>query len=62
MSKKEVVVTEAPNLKCKHIMHVVAKESPQDWKAIIVKCLDRGKSNGFKSLAFPALGTGKTLF
>ncbi|XP_052771698.1 protein mono-ADP-ribosyltransferase PARP14-like [Mya arenaria] len=58
MKKYEVVITKAPHLKCRQIMHVVAKESPQDWKQIIVKCLERAKKKGFRSLAFPALGTG----
>ncbi|WAR21737.1 PAR14-like protein, partial [Mya arenaria] len=58
MKKHEVVITKAPNLKCSNIMHVVAKESPQDWKQIVVKCLDLAKKEGYNSLAFPALGTG----
>ncbi|WAR21748.1 PAR14-like protein [Mya arenaria] len=58
MKKYEVVITKAPHLKCRQIMHVVAIESPQDWRQIIVKCLERSKKKGFRSLAFPALGTG----
>ncbi|WAR21755.1 PAR15-like protein [Mya arenaria] len=62
MKKYEVVITKAPHLKCRQIMHVVAKESPQDWKQVIVKCLERAKKKGFRSLAFPALGTGKSAY
>ncbi|WAR21771.1 PAR14-like protein, partial [Mya arenaria] len=58
MKKYEVVLTKAPHLKCGQIMHVVAKESPQDWKQIVVKCFERAKKKGYGSLAFPALGTG----
>lgn len=58
MKREQVVVTSAPGMKCQYIMHVVAKETTQEWKDIIEKCLDTAEQNKMKSIAFPALGTG----
>lgn len=58
MKKDHIVVTSAPNLYCKHIIHVVAKETPEEWKNVIENCLYTAEKKRLESIAFPALGTG----
>lgn len=52
------MVTSAPGLPCKHIMHIVAQEAASDWANTVIQCLKKAEKKGFKSIAFPALGTG----
>lgn len=60
MKSEHLVVTSAPNLACKHIMHVVAQEKGPEWRVIVKKCLEEADRNGYRSIAFPALGTGES--
>jgi O-acetyl-ADP-ribose deacetylase (regulator of RNase III) len=58
MKKEHLVVTSAPGMSCQKIIHVVAKETPQEWQDIIEKCLFKADKEHMKDIAFPALGTG----
>lgn len=61
MHKHKRVVTSAPNLKCRHIVHidVVFYMKSNDWKKAYTAVLQETEKRGFSSLAVPALGTGK---
>ncbi|XP_060585886.1 protein mono-ADP-ribosyltransferase PARP14-like isoform X2 [Ruditapes philippinarum] len=58
MKKEHLVVTSAPGMSCQKIIHVVAKETAQEWQDIIEKCLFKADKEHMKDIAFPALGTG----
>ena len=60
MKREGLDITKAPGLQCRNIMHVVAKDSAQGWKQVIGKCLKKAKTESYRSIAFPALGTGRT--
>lgn len=61
MHKHKRIVTSAPNLKCRHIVHidVVFYMKSNDWKKAYTAVLQETEKRGFSSLAVPALGTGK---
>ncbi|XP_052261005.1 protein mono-ADP-ribosyltransferase PARP14-like isoform X1 [Dreissena polymorpha] len=61
MKKEGLAITKAHPLACKNILHVVAKETAQEWKQVVVKCLKKAKGEGYQSIAFPALGTGMNI-
>ncbi|XP_052226217.1 protein mono-ADP-ribosyltransferase PARP14-like isoform X1 [Dreissena polymorpha] len=61
MKKEGLAITKAYQLACKNILHVVAKETAQEWKQVVVKCLKKAKGEGYQSIAFPALGTGMNI-
>ncbi|NWX20438.1 PAR14 polymerase, partial [Aegotheles bennettii] len=50
------IITQAGNLPCKNIIHVVAQ---QDIKMLVSKVLEECESQQYTSVAFPAIGTGQ---
>ncbi|KAK0055299.1 poly [ADP-ribose] polymerase 14 [Biomphalaria pfeifferi] len=58
MFKDGLVVTDAPNLKCKKIIHISQDRFMKDWSTGISKVLNEADRFGAKSLALPALGAG----
>ncbi|KAH9499181.1 hypothetical protein Btru_004357 [Bulinus truncatus] len=58
MEEEGVVVTSAPNLSCKNIIHVSQDKFAKSWNEGITKVLFEADSMEAKSLALPALGTG----
>ncbi|XP_055874120.1 uncharacterized protein LOC106074325 isoform X2 [Biomphalaria glabrata] len=58
MAVDGLVVTDAPNLICKKIIHISQDKFTRDWATGITKVLNEADSHGIKSLALPALGTG----
>ncbi|XP_052261029.1 protein mono-ADP-ribosyltransferase PARP14-like isoform X2 [Dreissena polymorpha] len=58
MKRGGLAITKAPGLQCRNIMHVVARDSAPGWKEVIGKCLKKAKAERYRSIAFPALGTG----
>ncbi|XP_078579847.1 protein mono-ADP-ribosyltransferase PARP14-like [Branchiostoma floridae x Branchiostoma japonicum] len=52
-----IAITGAGRLNCQNIIHI-AKGKFKGWKECIEQCLKTADSNGFKSITFPALGTG----
>ncbi|XP_052218242.1 protein mono-ADP-ribosyltransferase PARP14-like [Dreissena polymorpha] len=61
MKKEGLAITKAYGLACKHILHVVAKETAHEWKQVVVRCLRKAKAERYHSIAFPALGTGMNI-
>uniref|UniRef100_A0A670ICM8 Poly [ADP-ribose] polymerase n=3 Tax=Podarcis muralis TaxID=64176 RepID=A0A670ICM8_PODMU len=51
-----LICTQAGNLKCKNVIHLVAQE---DTKAQVSKALVECEQRQFSSIAFPAIGTGQ---
>lgn len=62
MREHKRIVTSAPNLKCKHIVHLDDEfySKSNDWQNAYTAVLQEADKSGFHSLAVPALGTGKT--
>lgn len=58
MMRKKLVMTNAPNLKCKRIMHIDAQDDNTGWSKIVCRCLCKAENKKMSSLAFPAFGTG----
>ncbi|XP_035673188.1 protein mono-ADP-ribosyltransferase PARP14-like [Branchiostoma floridae] len=54
---KGIAITGAGRLSCQNIIHI-APAKFMGWKERILQCLKTADSNGFKSITFPALGTG----
>ncbi len=55
------IVTSAGQLPCGNIIHVIGRNSPSDIKDVVLSVLTLCESQQITSVAFPALGTGKTL-
>ncbi|KAK3600834.1 hypothetical protein CHS0354_014195 [Potamilus streckersoni] len=51
-------ITRAGSLPCKRIIHLVAQDKKEDWKNMIEHVLCQADKLSFKSVSFPALGTG----
>ena len=54
-----IAVTNAGQLQCSHIIHIDARRS--DLAAVIDSVLEEADSLRIESIAFPALGTGKSI-
>ena len=59
MKTDGIVLTDAPGLPFKHIIHVVAQESIRAWRKMVDKCFKMAEEKQLNSIAFPALGTSK---
>lgn len=62
-----VLPTDGCNLSCKNIFHVICPswkntESTEELRDLIKECLKRTESKRFKSITFPAIGTGNLGF
>ena len=55
---REVLKTKAGKLPCRGILHVATPHSQDKLADVVSKVLRFADQNHFKSLAFPALGTG----
>ncbi|KAJ7403292.1 poly (ADP-ribose) polymerase family, member 14 [Pitangus sulphuratus] len=53
---KSYIITEAGNLPCKKIIHVVAQD---DIRFLVFQVLQECELQGYTSVAFPAIGTGE---
>ncbi|XP_027750895.1 protein mono-ADP-ribosyltransferase PARP14 [Empidonax traillii] len=53
---KSYIITEAGNLPCKKIIHLVAQD---DIKFLVFQVLQECELQGYTSVAFPAIGTGE---
>jgi len=61
MKKTGITYTSSCGLKhCKTIIHVTSQDTLKDWQKMIVRCLEVADELKYTSMAFPALGTGKT--
>ncbi|XP_067656555.1 protein mono-ADP-ribosyltransferase PARP14-like isoform X2 [Haliotis asinina] len=59
MRQHGVVSTTAKGLKCKYVLHVAGDHFGNDWKKVVLCCLDEAeKLPGAQSVSFPFLGTG----
>ena len=56
---KGAVKTTAGRLPCRCIIHVVTPHSGAALKSVVLKALQLAENDGMRSIAFPALGTGK---
>lgn len=59
MKQNGVVRTGGCGLPSEHIIHISSKHNPHEWKKIIKKALAKAEKKQMKTMAFPALGTGK---
>ncbi|KAL4231262.1 Poly (ADP-ribose) polymerase [Mactra antiquata] len=57
MKEKRIVVSDAPNMKCKKIIHTVAADTINEWKNVVLSCLNAAEKHKLSCIAFPALGT-----
>ncbi|XP_078538549.1 protein mono-ADP-ribosyltransferase PARP14-like [Lissotriton helveticus] len=62
-----VLPTDGCNLNCKNIFHVICPgwkntQSSEELRDLIKECLKRTESKHFKSITFPAIGTGNLGF
>jgi len=60
MLRDGMVVTGPGKLLCKNIIHIRARGTIAHWVEAIFKCLKKVEELGHNSVAFPALGTGKS--
>ncbi|KAM8933536.1 protein mono-ADP-ribosyltransferase PARP15-like [Pelodytes ibericus] len=58
LSWNEIVVTSGGNLKSRHIMHVIGPVTVSSFAPALEKILKKCKDKSFKTVAFPAIGTG----
>lgn len=61
MRKHKVVMTSAPNLKCRHIVHIDAEYylKSNNWEKAYTAVLVETEKKRLHSIAVPALGTGE---
>ncbi|XP_036450534.1 protein mono-ADP-ribosyltransferase PARP14-like isoform X2 [Colossoma macropomum] len=57
--QKEMILTSGGQLPCKHIIHVVGRNTPAAIKDAVYSVLKLCEAQKFSSVAFPALGTGQ---
>ncbi len=50
--------TSAGRLPSRNVLHVVTPHSGAQLKSVVLKALQLADSDGLRSIAFPALGTG----
>ncbi|XP_063060298.1 protein mono-ADP-ribosyltransferase PARP14-like [Engraulis encrasicolus] len=55
----EMILTFPGNLLCKHILHIVGRNNPNDIKEGVQNVLTFCEKRRFSSVSFPALGTGQ---
>ena len=60
MKQHGVVSTSGCGLPVKYIIHISSKHNPHEWRKVIKKALCKAEKKALKTLAFPALGTGKS--
>ncbi len=54
------IMTSAGRLPCRNIIHIIGHSSPSDIKDVVLSVLKLCEARQITSVAFPALGTGKT--
>lgn len=64
ISEGDIAVTGGGSLKCKQVYHVClppwdSGNNKMAAQKILLKCLEEASKSGHKSIAFPAIGTGK---
>jgi len=59
MKSKGLVYTAAGNLNCKAVFHIKSQKTAYDWEKMVSKCLYEAEHQKYKTISFPALGTGK---
>ncbi|XP_072026437.1 protein mono-ADP-ribosyltransferase PARP14-like [Amphiura filiformis] len=55
---KGAVKTTAGHLPCRNVIHIVTPHSGVQLKSVVLKALHLADTDGLRSIAFPALGTG----
>lgn len=55
-----MITTGAGRLMCENIIHVASKDSVRDWRRPVKRCLVEAETLGLHSIAFPAVGTGRS--
>ncbi|KAK3549858.1 hypothetical protein QTP86_015477 [Hemibagrus guttatus] len=55
----DMIMTSGGQLPCRHIIHVVGRNSPAEIKNVVYSVLKFCEEQMFSSVAFPALGTGQ---
>ncbi|XP_048247705.1 protein mono-ADP-ribosyltransferase PARP14-like isoform X1 [Haliotis rufescens] len=59
MRQHGVISTTSRGLKCKYVLHVAGHHFGNDWKKVVLSCLEEAeKLRDAQSVAFPLLGTG----
>ncbi|XP_060577859.1 protein mono-ADP-ribosyltransferase PARP14-like [Ruditapes philippinarum] len=59
LKRDGVVMTKGYQLHVKNVIHVKYVDHIDDWKARILKCVEKANKERLKTIAFPVLGTGK---
>ncbi|KAG9263154.1 poly ADP-ribose polymerase 14-like [Astyanax mexicanus] len=59
LQQKEHIMTSGGQLPCKHIIHVIGRNSAAAINNVVYSVLKLCDENKFSSVAFPALGTGQ---
>ncbi|XP_062870054.1 protein mono-ADP-ribosyltransferase PARP14-like isoform X2 [Trichomycterus rosablanca] len=57
--QQEMITTTAGQLPCRHIIHVIGRNAPDEIKNVVYSVLKLCEEQRFSSVAFPALGTGQ---
>ncbi|XP_036450536.1 protein mono-ADP-ribosyltransferase PARP14-like [Colossoma macropomum] len=57
--QKEMILTSGGQLPCRHIIHIVGRNTPAAIKDAVYSVLKLCEAQKFSSVAFPALGTGQ---
>ena len=60
MKQYGLVSTSGCGLPVKYIIHISSKHNPYEWRKVIKRALCTAEKKSVKTLAFPALGTGKS--
>ncbi|KAG9329910.1 hypothetical protein JZ751_028614, partial [Albula glossodonta] len=59
LQDKALIVTQAGNLQCRHIIHIVGQKDPARIREMVFHVLQECEERRASSAAFPALGTGQ---
>ncbi|KAG9335533.1 hypothetical protein JZ751_004560 [Albula glossodonta] len=59
LQDKALIVTQAGNLECRHIIHIVGQRDPARIREMVFHVLQECEERRASSAAFPALGTGQ---
>lgn len=54
-----IIMTQAGNLQCKKIIHVVGQANKSLIQNIVKSVLQKCEANSYTSVSFPAIGTGE---
>ena len=59
MRKNRIIMTDGYELSCDKVIHAEAQRTTDQWKDMMLKCLQLADDKTLTSIAFPAIGSGE---